>query len=233
MRVYRQSQKRAILQNRSLTIREGISPAFGYCAALPVFPHYTWGYIICQIADSIRADVPSLYVRVYRVCDKWPQAVTRSLTIREGISSYVHWLVLTNEFPHYTWGYIGLKKIKEIQVKVPSLYVRVYRRNKVKFFSLVKFPHYTWGYIVLYMAQLCNNIVPSLYVRVYRKGFEGKLYEASSLTIREGISQMFSAMERQALFPHYTWGYIADFCGKIWSMLRSLTIREGISMSTI
>ena len=45
--------------------------------------------------------------------------------------------------------------------------------------------------------------VPSLYVRVYRiKELKSALF-LGSLTIREGVSQTFSAMERQALFPHY------------------------------
>ena len=156
-------------------------------------------------------------------------------------------------FPHYTWGYIDAKRHAFQKFSVPSLYVRVYRylasqlnkfrssltiREGISKFVFVSpnfygFPHYTWGYIAIFVYTFHAIEVPSLYVRVYHDVQVRRCLIIGSLTIREGISQMFSAMERQALFPHYTWGYIADFCGKIWSMLRSLTIREGISMSTI
>ena len=178
--------------NCSLTIREGISGEWVSEAVLLMFPHYTWGYIICHAYRRNKDNVPSLYVRVYRTKRTDLTQTLCSLTIREGISLKVGALFMRQGFPHYTWGYIGTLKQFYADLKVPSLYVRVYR----------------------------------LEVNLWKK-------EDGSLTIREGISQMFSAMERQALFPHYTWGYIADFCGKIWSMLRSLTIREGISMSTI
>ena len=111
------------------------------------------------------------------------------------------------------------------------------------------FPHYTWGYIVYDELQRKNGFVPSLYVRVYRHIRKGVRMGKRSLTIREGISDFFSAIIDQQTFPHYTWGYIENnlFSGTLAGVpslyvrvyrcclhprrtgKSSLTIREGIS----
>ena len=111
------------------------------------------------------------------------------------------------------------------------------------------FPHYTWGYIVLFAYCICIGLVPSLYVRVYRLKNPQFVIYTSSLTIREGISDWIPLDYRFYMFPHYTWGYIAEnnaaTCGRsvpslyvrVYRIMASgayrdsgsLTIREGIS----
>ena len=135
----------------------------------------------------------------------------------------------TQQFPHYTWGYIALFKPEAVIPIVPSLYVRVYRllvsysvfyvssltiregisATQRKILKFRRFPHYTWGYIdkVIRMAE--DLSVPSLYVRVYRYGSKERTPAKSSLTIREGISRFLSIPFTRLKFPHYTWGYIA------------------------
>ena len=137
-----------------------------------------------------------------------------------------------------------------VLVSLSSLTIRegISRRFLYLFF-LGKFPHYTWGYIEDdYCLRTCI-FVPSLYVRVYR--LFSVIISASrcSLTIREGISDFFSAIIDQQTFPHYTWGYIERLrtaaeqlqvpslyvrvYRRIYLGIRtnrsSLTIREGIS----
>ena len=212
----------------SLTIREGISYRTRQSRGMPSFPHYTWGYIgrKNQVSDTV--NVPSLYVRVYRMLLFGLPGHYGSLTIREGISLYLPAGGSSFGFPHYTWGYIDWRWIYERKKTVPSLYVRVYRipgknflqgcrsltiregiSNKTDWFNTdTLFPHYTWGYIGLLIQEQKRLSVPSLYVRVYRgKGF--RLYPAgSSLTIREGISAVGQNKAFEQMFPHYTWGYI-------------------------
>ena len=48
------------------------------------------------------ARVPSLYVRVYRIKMHYLLRMTRSLTIREGISCFAISVVVISSFPHYT-----------------------------------------------------------------------------------------------------------------------------------
>ena len=113
------------------------------------------------------------------------------------------------------------------------------------------FPHYTWGYIDVKCPGAYLPAVPSLYVRVYRAIYWQRTQDASSLTIREGISSHNGSQILWRTFPHYTWGYIAVLCfthfgfivpslyvrvyrTKMYSIFittRSLTIREGISLS--
>ena len=137
---------------------------------------------------SLFLQVPSLYVRVYRlyIC-QWHQG-RGSLTIREGISLVPAVVMMHSRFPHYTWGYI-IQVIRESYNRgVPSLYVRVYRLLPVIVSALwcsltiregisekkqlqqqnAEFPHYTWGYIDRRKNRWFLENVPSLYVRVYR-----------------------------------------------------------------
>ena len=93
--------------------------------------------------------------------------------------------------------------------------------------------------------------VPSLYVRVYRAWIMPWEPKKRSLTIREGISSLLDLSWNSAMFPHYTWGYIAT-SGLLVVLIMvpslyvrvyrvphfiffpsgsSLTIREGISAS--
>ena len=192
------------------------------------FPHYTWGYIEKKDAVVLRYNVPSLYVRVYRILVLSSYYFRRSLTIREGISRCRVLFSIASAFPHYTWGYIAGSCCPSRFFLVPSLYVRVYRqarqRNGHRLRSLtiregisslaytvpsvVEFPHYTWGYIDTGRIELLSVVVPSLYVRVYRDARTNWQPAGSSLTIREGISQDSFVVNLYGGFPHYTWGYI-------------------------
>ena len=131
------------------------------------FPHYTWGYIVLSAIRFWLPAVPSLYVRVYRKISLSAQKSRCSLTIREGISRWFIWFLISWPFPHYTWGYIGRKVAMCWRSHVPSLYVRVYRQELfsrlyaycsltiregispilMADYILRMFPHYTWGYI--------------------------------------------------------------------------------------
>ena len=132
------------------------------------------------------------------------------------------------EFPHYTWGYIGMPAFSSALPCVPSLYVRIYRSEPIRCraFSgsltiregisfgadtmqgFFRFPHYTWGYIVVKNHECKSHHVPSLYVRVYRTLTPGNCFCSRSLTIREGISGERWLCVDGHMFPHYTWGYI-------------------------
>ena len=187
VRVYRGRMEREQTTARSLTIREGISHSWGIHLNEPRFPHYTWGYIRVILAAGSVFQVPSLYVRVYRL---WKMALLKlvsSLTIREGISRLNNYRRRELKFPHYTWGYIEHCRAHLDAVNVPSLYVRVYHDQKEKNrekessltiregISLIRvysntgspFPHYTWGYIVFPGFFAGRKAVPSLYMRVY------------------------------------------------------------------
>ena len=153
--------------NRSLIICEGISH-FDFVSIHPhVFPHYMWGYIVYLLFTAAIHPVPSLYVRVYPKSDAQLREHIRSLIICEGISTIKRAKRKRELFPHYMWGYIELGRKTNTRLKVPSLYVRVYRklsaRWKDRLCSLIicegissmssvlegitKFPHYMWGYI--------------------------------------------------------------------------------------
>ena len=115
-----------------------------------------------------------------------------------------------------------------MQTVVPSLYVRVYRKDaaddiKEKCSLTIRegismrtikesyfrgFPHYTWGYIALSASLSRGARVPSLYVRVYRSIKIFLKLAQRSLTIREGISMLSYVFFIKCAFPHYTWGYI-------------------------
>ena len=108
-----------------------------------------------------------------------------------------------------------------------------------------------WGYIDVKCPGAYLPAFPSLYVRVYLKDPCRPTENALSLTIREGISSHNGSQILWRTFPHYTWGYIAVLCfthfgfivpslyvrvyrTKMYSIFittRSLTIREGISLS--
>ena len=195
---------------------------------MPLFPHYTWGYIACILDFWDFSGVPSLYVRVYRAIFPGASVVNCSLTIREGISAFQAVRQFWRPFPHYTWGYIAAIRRAVTHFPVPSLYVRVYR----------------W--------KLCDGstVLCSLTIRegISTCGFTKKKFKCS-LTIREGISWCQRWTHWHRAFPHYTWGYIifphltakSTFVpslyvsvyhpGYPWELQPrgSLTIREGIS----
>ena len=167
-----------------------------------------WGYIIYFVTLIVQKIVPSLYVRVYRSVRPPGQGAGSSLIICEGISCTPLWDANARAFPHYMWGYIADRQWQHNSLKVPSLYVRVYRRPYRVTFQPSVFPHYMWGYIVLRTQNAPFMKVPSLYVRVYHQ--HGKLLKSlkCSLIICEDISAQSAADRRQQPFPHYMWGYI-------------------------
>ena len=130
VRVYRNWAQMKGYLFRSLTIREGISPKRPPKPGHLKFPHYTWGYISVYTVRLINDGVPSLYVRVYLSLHCTAHKRWSSLTIREGISVCLLFLVPCPVFPHYTWGYIVRSRYDAGLFQVPSLYVRVYRREK-------------------------------------------------------------------------------------------------------
>ena len=188
MRVYRKQFVFWYTSRSSLTIREGISMLSASKTDRQKFPHYTWGYIGVSYLNPGEMQVPSLYVRVYRNNADMITACRCSLTIREGISNGNRERFKGYAFPHYTWGYIAALRYRSRPVRVPSLYVRVYRtlprtsgrgkrsltiregisRPEREKQGERKFPHYTWGYIVNSRLLKYRQPVPSLYVRVYR-----------------------------------------------------------------
>ena len=167
VRVYRTLTPGNCFCSRSLTIREGISKDKFKRTKIEVFPHYTWWYIALVHLISDFLTVPSLYVRVYREKGGYVLTVTCSLTIREGISECEKTMIISEPFPHYTWGYIDITNGRRTTTPVPSLYVRVYRtenevlllwdgsftiregisKRNAKKDAKIAFPHYMWGYI--------------------------------------------------------------------------------------
>ena len=117
----------------SLTAREGISQSTPMGSRLAVFPHCTWGYIDEAKVLQELPTVPSLHVRVYRERDETPEPPRSSLTAREGISRKRTDLSGIQRFPHCTWGYIIWHTVCEAKKGVPSLHVRVYRKNEILF----------------------------------------------------------------------------------------------------
>ena len=208
VRVYRPSNERYGPEGSSLIICEGISDYGTMKTEEPEFPHYMWGYIAVVPFGKIPQTVPSLYVRVYRIAFISWNGVKRSLIICEGISYYIWLSCVIISFPHYMWGYIVFRPAGRLQKPVPSLYVRVYRKDgyalTVTSCSLIicegisviheenlytsQFPHYMWGYIERYWGLYLPPVVPSLYVRVYRDFSLGDVPQRRSLIICEGIS---------------------------------------------
>ena len=133
------------------------------------FPHYMWGCIDWRWNLWKKKDVPSLYVRVYRVVGEHYIRTDCSLIICEGVSYTVQEVSSLLTFPHYMWGCITQQQTIWHQKRVPSLYVRVYRPSAFKksdfYCSLIicegvsmdggelsrrnMFPHYMWGCIML------------------------------------------------------------------------------------
>ena len=109
VRVYRPEADLTTGKWRSLTIREGVSPYQEHVSPIQWFPHYTWGCIGYLKRAIIGEEVPSLYVRVYRVSKKREIFSRCSLTIREGVSRVLSLAIYHQAFPHYTWGCIEVK----------------------------------------------------------------------------------------------------------------------------
>ena len=192
------------------------------------FPHYTWGCIVWSRLQWCATEVPSLYVRVYRILPQFSPPLNCSLTIREGVSRTKEFFLCGEGFPHYTWGCIEMDDKLRRKEDVPSLYVRVYRarpccqslagcsltiREGVSVLGwgskrAARFPHYTWGCIGEDAKRASLAIVPSLYVRVYRRCYQHRQKRGRSLTIREGVSDWQEKTFPGLRFPHYTWGCI-------------------------
>ena len=167
-----------------------------------------WGCIEKDFVEIKSKIVPSLYVRVYRAIGEVSDATDGSLTIREGVSYKAGDKLGWYEFPHYTWGCIGKTGWRKEKYAVPSLYVRVYRRNcrgcgklqrsltiregvsglSGSSIDVYSFPHYTWGCITPSDSRKNRGGVPPLYVRVYRWTQNQASGSLRFLTIREGVS---------------------------------------------
>ena len=193
-----------------------------------------WGYIDLAFTLIRYINVPSLYVRVYRMVGKFRKRMNCSLIICEGISPQPIFQVAHQAFPHYMWGYIVHEERRRNRNGVPSLYVRVYRgilgwsagvsgsliicegisRARRNARAAEEFPHYMWGYIAATGAERRVRRLPSLYVRVYHQ--HGKLLKSlkCSLIICEGISGTLIFGGWWILFPHYMWGYISTISSR-------------------
>ena len=129
VRVYRYSRASSPRGYSSLIICEGISRNGNIYQRRSTFPHYMWGYINEVTVMFYVMRVPSLYVRVYRNSDFAIIPIAGSLIICEGISSISAHRSTNCAFPHYMWGYIVSQPTICKWLKVPSLYVRVYRNT--------------------------------------------------------------------------------------------------------
>ena len=128
VRVYRVNWITVQTLNSSLTVCEGVS-ADSYKQDWPMrFPHCMWGCIESGNALFFLYIVPSLYVRVYRGVQMDGQEKKSSLTVCEGVSCLSPSVCSFLLFPHCMWGCIAKYKAQKEVKKVPSLYVRVYRR---------------------------------------------------------------------------------------------------------
>ena len=67
VRVYREAWYTPLSGFGSLTIREGVSLHRAAAIKKCMFPHYTWGCITQENSPRRHTEVPSLYVRVYRL----------------------------------------------------------------------------------------------------------------------------------------------------------------------
>ena len=106
VRVYRPPKKHTPHIRSSLIICEGVSQRKSTTGWTFQLHHYMWGCIPCMKSAGGMALVPSLYVRVYRLCGSAFSLNSSSLTIREGVSVEPLTLDVFTTFPHYTWGCI-------------------------------------------------------------------------------------------------------------------------------
>ena len=208
VRVYHLNVDAVEVRDSSLTVCEGISSLVFSPHLRAKFPHCMWGYIITPQNPTTALHVPSLYVRVYHTHGSAPRGRRSSLTVCEGISRPVPFLKHQPVFPHCMWGYIVCQRLGILDLRVPSLYVRVYHIcghfGKTVVSSLTvcegisfalntpekipRFPHCMWGYIVPRTPFRTYHLVPSLYVRVYRCIHVLIYIHIGSLTVCEGIS---------------------------------------------
>ena len=130
VRVYRVQICQLVRRQCSLIICEGISQHNSREVNRMRFPHYMWGYIGILRFRCLNIQVPSLYVRVYRMSERNGLPIMSSLIICEGISHITGKIILQRLFPHYMWGYIEFFSGTLKEREVPSLYVRVYRSSK-------------------------------------------------------------------------------------------------------
>ena len=187
VRVYRGKCWQYTETASSLTVCEGVS-FFNCLSDCQIwFPHYMWGCIGLKQLEFTGGIVPSLYVRVYHDTAGENRAAQRSLTVCEGVSFICIPFLNNAGFPHCMWGCIERKEICRNRVKVPSLYVRVYRGfcnhadrtsgsltvcegvspKPNPYNNPIAFPHCMWGCIAPGRSfRICTS-VPSLYVRVY------------------------------------------------------------------
>ena len=160
-----------------------------------------WGCIGTGPFRCNRCRVPSLYVRVYHLHWWRIRIQDCSLTVCEGVSQYLTVKPKTATFPHYMWGCIARSSKQSITQEVPSLYVRVYRKELLpdrrlcgslivcecisgaNEFSCVHiwFPHCVWGYI-----GICKK---------------GEPERVNSLTVCECISKKWSNFFARFWFP--------------------------------
>ena len=130
VRVYRRLILSQIAMCCSLIICEGISYASAVSSRHNGFPHYMWGYIANRTAQQCKNDIPSLYVRVYRLLSCLRIFQCCSLIICEGISEENLEEFRKQLFPHYMWGYIVISGQFAARRPVPSLHVSVYRNRQ-------------------------------------------------------------------------------------------------------
>lgn len=90
----------------SLIICEGVSQRKSKTGWTFQLPHYMWGCIPCMKSAGGMALVPSLYVRVYRLCGSAFSLNSSSLIICEGVSHRRQPIKRRAPFPHYMWGCI-------------------------------------------------------------------------------------------------------------------------------
>ena len=106
VRVYRSYHWFRWHLQRSLIICEGVSQRKSKTGWTFQLPHYMWGCIPCMKSAGGMALVPSLYVRVYRLCGSAFSINSRSLIICEGVSHRRQPIKRRAPFPHYMWGCI-------------------------------------------------------------------------------------------------------------------------------
>ena len=189
-----------------------------------------WGCIVLLMKLQTVLEVPSLYVRVYRIVVPSCWSLWSSLIICEGVSRKEIIRKFKEDFPHYMWGCIAWTDKPAVNALVPSLYVRVYRNKryvdihdkgsliicegvssqKCRDLPSMPFPHYMWGCIFLCELSGCVGFVPSLYVRVYRFCRSTSSFLFSSLIICEGVSSSSDICTWLTVFPHYMWGCIVE-----------------------
>ena len=129
VRVYREILRALFAAGCSLIICEGISRFFIGGRPPTSFPHYMWGYIGSSDVTIRFSEVPSLYVRVYRLYTAQFILFPSSLIICEGISPREEMRARRWLFPHYMWGYIEIgngilqasKKINIVHDSIPQI----------------------------------------------------------------------------------------------------------------